>query len=63
MITYAFERLGLHRLEANILPTNNASIKLIEALGFTSEGIVRHYAQRNGVWEDHLRYSLINESS
>ena len=63
VLTYAFTTLGLHRIEAHILEENIASIKLIEALGFTSEGIARHYAKRNGVWEDHIRYALINENS
>ncbi len=58
---YAFRDLKLHRIEANIIPRNTASIKAIEKAGFTYEGISKKYLKINGVWEDHLHYVLLNE--
>ncbi len=55
-----FEEYSLHRIEAFIMPENRSSIHLIERLGFTFEGISYSYANINGFWADHRRYSLIN---
>lgn len=51
--------LHIHRVEADIMPQNLPSIRLIESLGFTKEGIAHSSHEINGVWEDHLRYALI----
>ncbi len=61
-INFAFSELKLHRLEANIMPKNINSIILIEKLGFEKEGYSKKYLKINGVWEDHLRYALLNEN-
>ena len=60
-IDYIFKDLHLHRIEANIMPRNQASIKVIQKLGFEEEGLAKNYLEINGVWEDHVHYSLINE--
>lgn len=57
---YVFEGLGLHRIEANILPTNKASIRVVEKLGFQAEGLCRALLKIDGFWQDHLRFALIN---
>jgi len=49
-----------HRINAYIVPGNLPSIRLAERLAFSYEGIAREYAQIQGVWQDHLQYSLIN---
>ena len=49
-----------HRLNAYVVPGNLPSIRLIERLSFSYEGIAREYAKIQGVWQDHLQYSLIN---
>ena len=59
---FMFKEKRLHRIEANIIPRNIASIKAIEKAGFTYEGISRKYLKINGVWEDHLHYVLLNEA-
>lgn len=40
---HAFNRLGLHRLEANIQPSNTASIALVRSCGFAKEGYSPRY--------------------
>jgi ribosomal-protein-alanine N-acetyltransferase len=57
---YMFNEKELHRIEANIIPRNIASIKAIEKAGFIYEGISKRYLNINGVWEDHMHYVLLN---
>ena len=59
---YMFKEKQLHRIEANIIPRNTASIKAIKKAGFTYEGLSKKYLKINGVWEDHLHYVLLNEA-
>ena len=58
---FVFNDLNIHRIEANILPENIPSVKIVEKLGFVQEGTARKYAQIEGEWLDHLRYSLLKE--
>ena len=55
-----FDDLKLHRIEANVMPSNLASIHLLESLGFVQEGLVHDHALIQGKWENHLRYALIH---
>ncbi len=61
ILVLAFSTYGLHRVEANIMPRNAESRKLVQGLGFREEGLSTHYLQINGIWEDHLHYVLLNE--
>ncbi|MGL4813294.1 MAG: GNAT family N-acetyltransferase [Beijerinckiaceae bacterium] len=56
---YAFGPLSLHRLEAACLPSNTASIALLEKSGFQREGYARDYLQIAGRWHDHLLYAVL----
>ena len=60
VVSFAFGTLHLHRIEANIIPRNEASIKLIEKVGFEYEGLAPRYLLINGVWEDHKHYTISN---
>ena len=60
VVRIAFDDLGLHRIEANIMPRNTPSLRLIEKLGFQHEGLARQYLNINGVWEDHIHMTLLN---
>jgi len=60
LIPAAFEILRLHRLEAACIPTNVASIRLLEKTGFQREGYAREYLCINGSWQDHLLYARLN---
>jgi len=62
VITFAFDTLRLHRLEAACIPTNNASIRLLEKTGFVREGYARDYLCINGIWQDHLLYGRLKDS-
>jgi ribosomal-protein-alanine N-acetyltransferase len=61
LIPFIFRTLGLHRIEAACLPTNEASKQLLAKTGFCQEGLARRYLQINGEWQDHLLYALLAE--
>lgn len=59
LIPKIFLHYRLHRIEAEIHPDNSASLRLIERIDFTNEGISRGKYKMNGVYCDFLRYSLL----
>ena len=61
VISQAFRRLRLHRLEANIQPDNAASLHLVQRLGFRKEGFSPRYLKVAGRWRDHERWALTAE--
>lgn len=61
VMNYAFYTLGLHRVEANIQPDNQASIRFIQRLGFRLEGFSQRYLYINGAWRDHQRWAITVE--
>ncbi|OEU87486.1 acetyltransferase [Streptomyces abyssalis] len=58
VIRYAFEELGLHRLEANVQPGNTRSSRLVERLGFRHEGHSPAFQLVDGEWRDHDRWAI-----
>ncbi|MGQ0803554.1 MAG: GNAT family N-acetyltransferase [Actinomycetota bacterium] len=56
-----FEELGLHRIEAAIVPRNTASRRVMDKLGLREEGLAERFLQIRGVWEDHVRYAITIE--
>ena len=59
LIPFSFASLRLHRLEAACIPSNAASIALLEKAGFQREGYARGYLCINGLWQDHLLYARL----
>lgn len=59
-IPYVFEHLGLHRIQANYVPTNERSGSVLRRLGFVVEGYARDYLFIGGAWRDHVLTSLTN---
>ena len=58
---FAFEELGLHRLQIAIIPRNAASRRVVDKLGYREEGIAERYLEIAGTWEDHVRYAVTSE--
>lgn len=61
-IDIIFNEFGLHRIEANILPKNKRSLRVVEKLGFYNEGLAYKYLKINGKWEDHIHMVLLNDN-
>ena len=60
LVKFAFEKVHLHRIEANVMPRNTASFRVLEKNDFINEGISKYYLNINGVWEDHIHMVRIN---
>jgi [ribosomal protein S5]-alanine N-acetyltransferase len=60
---YAFDELGLHRLQANVQPGNERSLALLRATGWREEGYARRYLKIGGRWRDHLMFAILAEDA
>ncbi|HCX03811.1 MAG: GNAT family N-acetyltransferase [Tissierellales bacterium] len=60
-VSIMFEEYKLHRVEANIIPENTASIKVVEKAGFEKEGYSKRYLNINGKWKDHIHFAIYND--
>jgi RimJ/RimL family protein N-acetyltransferase/ubiquinone/menaquinone biosynthesis C-methylase UbiE len=56
---WALGTLGLARLQATVEPDNRASVRTLEAAGFSYEGRLRGYASYGGGRQDVLLYGLL----
>jgi [ribosomal protein S5]-alanine N-acetyltransferase len=63
LVPHAFGALRLRRLEAACIPTNAASIRLLEKVGFEREGYAREYLCIDGIWQDHLLFALLRRDA
>lgn len=61
VLRFAFEDLGLHRVQISIIPRNTASRRVVEKLAIRDEGVALRYLQINGAWEDHVRFAITAE--
>lgn len=58
---FAFEELGLERLDGQIIESNEASMRLYTGLGWTAEGRRRHSVFRANRWFDSFVMGILRE--
>lgn len=61
LLSFGFDTLGLHRIQATVAPENAASLALLAKFGFTYEGRIRRDVLHEGRWRDSLLYSLLED--
>ena len=61
VIKNGFERMGLNRIEAQVYVENEASVRLLQKLGFKQEALLRDYYCVDGEFYDHYLFSLIKK--
>lgn len=59
LLRFAFEELGVHRVEADADPRNERSLRLLERLGFEREGLLRERYHVNGEIQDAVILGLL----
>lgn len=60
VIEEVFEEIKLHRVIAYVMEGNEPSIKLLEAVGFSLEGLCEKNLKVKGEWKTHRLYALLN---
>ena len=62
-LAYVFDPagLGLHRVQAAILPDNTASCRVAQKCGFRLEGVAQRYLFIREQWRDHLIFAITAE--
>jgi ribosomal-protein-alanine N-acetyltransferase len=61
VVDHCFGEVGLHRIEANVRPENEASLRVVRKLGFREEGLHRRLLFIDGDWRDHLSFAVLSE--
>ena len=59
LVHFAFQELGLHRLEADVDPVNARSLALFEGLGFQREGFLKERWFVHGAYQDSILLGLV----
>jgi ribosomal-protein-alanine N-acetyltransferase len=58
---YAFEELGLERLETESLAVNRPMHRALQKTGYREAGRRRHYVFRGGEWHDAIIFELLRD--
>ncbi|MGO1851050.1 GNAT family N-acetyltransferase [Microbacterium sp.] len=62
-IDHAFTEVGLHRVEAATLLSNETSQRVLARNGFEKYGLAPRYLKIAGSWQDHLMFQRLREDS
>ena len=60
-IDYLFDELGLHRVEIDVRPENDASLRVVEKLKLREEGLKERFIHIDGQWRDHRVFAITSE--
>ncbi|MHA1549310.1 MAG: GNAT family N-acetyltransferase [Alphaproteobacteria bacterium] len=61
VVSFAFDTLRLNRVEAACLLNNEASMRLLQKVGFEREGFARKYLCIDGRWQDHVLFGYVRD--
>lgn len=59
LVAYGFRDLGIHRVEAKVFDGNEASMAVLESIGFEREGVHRKAAFSDGAFRDVHWFGLL----
>jgi ribosomal-protein-serine acetyltransferase len=63
IVEFAFETVGLHRLELLAAPGNTGSARVAEKIGFSRRGLLRDGSRGAGGWHDVYVYDLLESDA
>ena len=61
LLGFGFKDLKLHRIEAGCAVENISSIRVLEKVGMTKEGMKRKKLPIRGEWKDNYFYAILEE--
>ncbi len=61
IVDYAFREMGLHRIQLQVAPFNQAGIRAYEKAGFVEEGRHRASVWHDGQWYDEVLMSVLDQ--
>ncbi len=61
LIGFGFQQMSLNRIEADVTPGNDASVRVLQKLGFQEEGLLRQRGYWKGKFHDLRFFSLLRE--
>jgi len=61
LIDYGFGKIGFHKVQICVRPSNAPSKKVIEKCGFTYEGTLRDYFCIDGKYEGRMFFSILED--
>ena len=62
LMKYAFNEMGIHRIEASALVDNLRSQSVLKSCNFTELGLNKNYLFINGKWRDHITFYITKEN-
>jgi ribosomal-protein-alanine N-acetyltransferase len=60
-IDHVFRTSNIHKINANYMPHNLGSGRVLEKLGFEKIGLAKKELYLSGQWQDHIETRLIND--
>ena len=61
LLYYIFNERNLHRVQAYVLESNVASLKMHQKVGYKVEGTLRHSVYKNGKYQNQVLLSILKE--
>ncbi len=61
LLEFGFQTLKLHRIEAGCAVENHASVRVLEKVGMTCEGIRKKKLPIRGEWRDNYFFAILEE--
>jgi len=61
LILAGFEKFQMHKVEAGVATDNERSIRVLEKVGMTREGLRRKILPIRGVWKDNYHYAIVED--
>lgn len=61
IVKFGFDTLKLHKIEADVTTENYGSIRVLEKLGMTKEGLRRRLLPIRGKWKDSYHFAIVED--
>lgn len=61
LIVVGFEKFDLHKVEAGVACENEKSVRVLEKVGMTREGLRRKILPIRGEWKDGFLYAIVED--